>query len=193
MMRNKLFVPQNSPFFGLTAFRPLISLIFMKYSYVFVFLALLPSGCSMLINETGFDLSSIPAREDVRICFGNPVQSGTMTDEDGKTNAFDDYIIQQKIAHGEYSMYGMGIAMTLGTCELIMFPWEVMKASQNMLLGSRIRFVYSSEGKVVRIMENDKDYYAPFLPSNLARRFKIASKQYQATTPQEQDVSDGRN
>lgn len=165
----------------------------MKIRLLIVVLASLQPGCSMLINETGFDLASIPAREDVRICFGNPVQSGTLTDEDGKTKAFDDYIIQQKIAHGEYGMYGMAIAITFGTCELFMFPWEVMKASQNIILGSRIRFVYSSDGKVERIMENDKDYYAPILPSNLARRFKIASKQYQGISPQEQAVNDSRN
>jgi hypothetical protein len=105
---------------------------------------LLCSGCSVLIAESGKDLSTLKTREQVHKQFGEPVASGTTNDE-----SFEVYHTHQKIADQADADYlSMGIAMTYGVGELVAFPCELYLLGRNTIIGRDIRFTYDSSGKV---------------------------------------------
>ncbi len=128
------------------------------------------SGClAMTLDCAGINLTSIPTKDDVHAFFGSPQLSGVtvLEEDDGKKYAFDEYLIHRKISHTSYSFYGIAVMWTLGTCELVNIPIEVLRTSQNLIMGRRVRFLYAEDGSVARILENGEGYlwYEHSLPT----------------------------
>ena len=129
------------------------------------------SGCAGLIARSGTDPTALKTRDEVRAKFGEPVASGVLKDDDGKT--YEDYVVHQKIAAntyfekpgfiGTYSLendYKGFLMFTLATCELVLVPEQLILTSVRCIGGERIRFKYDSLGKLVEVQRNSNcDYF----------------------------------
>ncbi len=151
-------------------------------SIILLLLPLLTGGCSLLIEQSGYDLQQLETREAARSFFGEPLKSGIVKEgaeppdtypieyvdqhKDLIGLEFDEFVTHTKLAH-DVSSLGFAIGMTYGLGEFICFPMSVYDASSNVLFGYRLRFVYDSQGKVKRVFENGEWYHGP-------RRFEKA-------------------
>src|SRR5262249_53456120 len=88
---------------------------------------------------------------EVQNRLGTPTSSGTT---EGKQ--YEDFHTHQKIAYKPGAGYAMGFVMTLGLCDLILFPIEVVKASSEMIQGHDVRVIYEADGKVSAILVDGK-------------------------------------
>jgi hypothetical protein len=111
-----------------------------------VAIAVLSSGCSLLIARSGKDLSAVTTKSQVRAKLGEPSASGVA---DGQP--FEEYHTRWKISEegtGRYMSYGMGLGMTYGTIELFAFPYELYLLGSRTLFGQTIRVTYAADGHV---------------------------------------------
>jgi hypothetical protein len=130
-------------------------------------------GCSVWIDSSGTDLGQFPSKDSVRSFFGNPQSSGILQDTEGLRDTYpenryaellglpyDEFVISTKVAH-EPRLNGITFGMTLGLGELVTFPWAVISATNNLTYGTRVRFVYDQQAKVVHIFEDGDWYHGP--------------------------------
>jgi hypothetical protein len=128
-------------------------------------------GCAGLIAQSGTDPTALKTRDEVHAKFGEPVASGVFKDDDGKT--YEDYVVHQKIAadtdfrtHGFIGMvqlendYKAFLIFTLGTCELVLIPEQLILTTVRCIGGERIRFKYDSLGRLVEVQrDSNLDYF----------------------------------
>jgi hypothetical protein len=114
---------------------------------------MLLSGCSMLIAQSGKDLSKLTTKEEVHSEFGEPDKTGVV---DG--HPCDDYCTRRKISEPVRSdRMGLCIAMTFGMAEFVAFPVEFCTLCGRSVLGQNLRFAYSDDGEVIRVfLDGDK-------------------------------------
>lgn len=114
--------------------------------------ALLSSGCSAIIAQSGADLSGLTTKEKVHEKFGDPAASGA-----SEGFFFEDYQTRRKISEPLRSAHlGMSIAMTYGLGELIAFPYEFSLLGRRTLVGQELSFGYDSAGNVTRVYLDGK-------------------------------------
>jgi YD repeat-containing protein len=135
----------------------------MRCGRLIIIALLLPScGCSALIADGGKDLSPIKTREQIRTEFGNPDESGQTTEE-----AFDTYHTRRKVSEQIRSwQVGMGVVMTYGLAEVLLFPNEVYLLTRRTALGQELKFFYDSSGRVIRIHLDGEDTVCHLGPVN---------------------------
>ena len=109
------------------------------------------SGCTGMLASRGLDLDKMQSDAVVQSRLGKPISSGTT---EGKQ--YEDFHTHQKIAYKPGAGYAMGFCMTLGLCDLFLFPIEVVKASSEMIKGHDVRVIYESDGKVSTILVDGK-------------------------------------
>jgi YD repeat-containing protein len=131
------------------------------------------SGCAGLIARSGTDPTALNTREEVHAKFGEPVASGAVKDSDGTT--YEDYVVHQKIAAntnfrtppeflgGRTSLesdYENFLLFTLGTCELVLIPEQLILTTVRCVGGERIRIKYDREGRLIEVHRNSNcDYF----------------------------------
>ena len=110
------------------------------------------STCSMLIAQSGYDLTRLWTRDDVHKEFGEPVATGTV-----KGFVYEDYRSRRKIAERRRAHDLRDEALiTLGIAELIAFPRELFLLCRRAIFGEHIRFVYDGFGHVnVRLLDGE--------------------------------------
>ena len=119
---------------------------------ILIVIALLPTGCSMLIARSGSDLSKLTTRELVHEKFGEP---STVGRADGES--FEEFRTRRKIAEPLRSAsLGMGIVMTYGLGEFICFPYELYLLVRRTAFGQDVRFTYNSTSTVTRVFLDGK-------------------------------------
>jgi hypothetical protein len=103
--------------------------------------------CSVMIVESGKDLSKLPTSDEVHQRFGQPCAVGVI---DGYS--YEDYLTRQKIAEPvRGAALGMGVAYTYGLGEFLALPSELTLLARRALFGQQLRFAYNQSGEVVRI------------------------------------------
>jgi len=107
-----------------------------------VFLLLSPLGCSFFIANSGKDLDAITTRSMAHKELGTPVAAG---EEDG--HSYEEFKHYGKVQR--WYTAGMGMAMSLGLYEAILFPIELMRVARGFIIGDNIRLYYNAKGEVV--------------------------------------------
>jgi hypothetical protein len=113
-------------------------------------LALLSTGCSVYMAQSGEDVTQLANRELVHEDFGLPTTSGMI---DGMP--YDEFQTQRKISEWQRaSRYDAEDALTLGLAEFIASPIELNRNGQRLILGHLVRFYYDESGHVVNVYLN---------------------------------------
>jgi hypothetical protein len=118
-----------------------------RLHYLFLIaLGCAPSGCSILIMNSGKKIEDCNTRDEVRNLLGEPEITGIVESQE-----FDEFFTHAKIAEAsEAGAQGMGVAMTMGVFEIICTPYQGYRALRNMIGGQRIRVFYDPDGRVHR-------------------------------------------
>src|SRR5262249_53409493 len=106
------------------------------------------AGCSALIAYCGEDVGKLVKKEQVHESFGTPFQTGTSDDHE-----FEEYHTRRKIS--EPMVAGVQLVLGMQSCglmELLMFPAAVCHCTWTTLVGQDLRFEYTSNGEVERIL-----------------------------------------
>jgi YD repeat-containing protein len=113
-----------------------------------VLLALTPAGCSMLIADSGQNLSQLATRAEVREAFGPPTAT---TEPDA-----DVYETRRKIAEPSRGVGALGFPwlVSCGAAELVLFPHELYVNARRVAAGQTLRFTYDADGNVESIRLN---------------------------------------
>lgn len=112
--------------------------------------AYLSGGCAAMVARSGRDLTGLKTREAIRAKLGEPCASGI-----GEGETFEEFRTHRKVAVYPIRYFGPGYAMLLaltwGTADLVLVPYELCLAGRKVLLGQTVRVTYDARGKVTAI------------------------------------------
>jgi hypothetical protein len=112
------------------------------------------SGCSVMIANSGKDLGTLATKEQVHSWFGEPSATGT---EAGKV--FEDFYTRQKVSTWDQSQtegYTLLLALTLGTSELVLTPYELCLLGVRTVNGQTVHVTYDANGKIAGLSLDGK-------------------------------------
>ena len=110
-------------------------------------------GCSILIAESGKDLSPLQTREQVRAEFGTPDTFGENAD-----GPYECFQTRRKVAENFRGMsINMGLAFTYGLGEALFFPAEVFRLASTIAVGRELRFEYDENGRIKKVLLDGDD------------------------------------
>lgn len=119
----------------------------MRYSCLLLSAWVLLSGgcCSVMIAESGKDVSALTTRELVRQEFGEPKLIGV-----ARGGSFDEYRTHRLIKNPSPGL-GLTLGMTFGMAEWILLPCELYRLGRITLLGQSLCFTYDADGTVTGV------------------------------------------
>jgi hypothetical protein len=121
-------------------------------SYCVFVCGLLACGCAGLVNQVGKDLSDVKNRQEVHAKLGEPASTGVA---EGK--AYEEFHTRQKIAGADQRLFGgpgyaMGVYMTCGLSEVVLFPYELSLVGRRALFGQTVRVTYEADDAVAYVL-----------------------------------------
>lgn len=116
-----------------------------------VLIAFMPVGCSMLIADSGQNLSQLATRAEVREAFGAPTAT---TEPDVEV-----YETRRKIAESARGVGALGFpwVVSCGAAELVLLPHELYVNARRITAGQTVRFTYDAGGNVESIWLNGRE------------------------------------
>jgi hypothetical protein len=110
----------------------------------------------MLVAGSGTDLTALTTKEEVRRVFGDPVTSS-------ESPPTDDFRTHRKLVKSDLGLRGDGpaieLCITLGLSECVELPKELFVATQQVVEGRNVRFVYDAGGKVIAVFVDGTRLY----------------------------------
>ncbi len=125
----------------------------MRAACLLLIACVLPSiGCTMLVVNTGKDLTALKSQAKVHEAFGLPTATGQ-----AEGMPYEDFTTHRKIAEPQKNIYlMMGTIATYGFGEFVWFPTELYRAVRRSVVGQPLRFTYDAAGNVTAIrFDND--------------------------------------
>ena len=163
---------------------------------ILVALCILPTGCAGMIATSGIKLDTFETIDEIHAKFGEPCMTGSAKDafKESKPvyeNAvfYEDYHTRQKIADRDWADgdgYAIGLIVTLGTAELLLFPHELFKLTKHEITGQTLRIVYDANGKVVAGQLDGENLY-------LHPHYHTSSKEDSPSLPPPSSIIPSRN
>lgn len=123
----------------------------MRFACLLIAAIFVPTtGCSLLVVNSGKDLSALTTQAEVQQSFGPPSVTATA---DGQV--YEEFTTHRKIAQPWMNIYLCTYDVaTLGLIEFVAFPQVLYQSARGTLLGQRLRFTYDAAGNVTQVQLN---------------------------------------